>query len=151
MRMVKQFSVFLVNKPGVLAQVTGSLAKEHINLRALTLVDSSEHGVPRLVCDEPEEKIRQFLARTHDHFTEADVLAVELTNEPGAFADAATKLSEAHININYAYASSGGPGGKTTAIFKVADMKKALKVLQGKAQSTTKQGRGTVKTVPGRR
>ena len=148
MRMAKQFSVFLVNKPGVLAQVTGSLAKAHINLRALTLVDSSEHGVLRLVCDEPEDKVRQFLSRTHDHFTETDVLVIELTNEPGAFADAATKLAEAHININYAYASSGGPGGRTTAIFKVADMKKALKVLEGKAHGATKQGRGTVKTAP---
>jgi hypothetical protein len=151
MRMAKQFSVFLVNKPGVLAQVTGSLAKARINLLALTLVDSSEHGVLRLVCDEPEDTVRKFLARTHDHFTETDVLVIELTNEPGAFADAATKLSEAHININYAYASSGGPGGRTTAIFKVADMKKALKVLAGKAQGTTKQGRGTVKTPPSRR
>lgn len=151
MKMVKQFSVFLVNKPGVLAQVTGSLAKAHINLRALTLVDSSEHGVLRLVCDEPEDQVRKFLARTHDHFTETDVLEVELSNAPGAFADAATKLSEAHININYAYLTSGGPGGRTTAIFKVADMKKALKVLEGKAQSDTKQGRGTVKTAPSRR
>ena len=56
-KILSQFSVFLVNKPGVLAQVTGALAAEKINLVALTLVDSQEHGVLRLVPEDPAETL----------------------------------------------------------------------------------------------
>jgi hypothetical protein len=143
-----QFSVFLVNKPGVLAQVTKALAQAKINILALTLVDSSEHGVLRLVSDDPD-KLRQALRKAHD-FTETEVLQLSLANEPGAFADAAERLATDHININYAYATGGAPGGHTTAIFKVADLKKALRVLKLAGGSGRKQGRGTIKVQPRR-
>ena len=148
MQVQTQFSVFLVNKPGVLAQIMLAMAKAKINVMALTLVDSSEHGVLRLVCQDAA-RARQALARACDNLTETDVLAIEITNEAGAFADAAQRLAGAHVNINYAYCTSGAPGGHTTAIFKVADMNKALKVLkQGK---TGHDDRRTVKTARGKR
>ena len=149
MRVMTQFSIFLVNKPGVLAQVMSALAREKVNVTALTLMDSSEHGVLRLVCEEPD-RARAALARSHDRFTETEVLALELTNEPGAFAHAAEKLAAAHININYAYCTGGAPGGKTTAIFKVADLKKALRVLKP-AKAVRKEPRQAVRSSPGRR
>ncbi|HET6429014.1 MAG TPA: ACT domain-containing protein [Phycisphaerae bacterium] len=149
MREATQFSVFLVNKPGVLAQVATALAKAKVNVTALTLVDSSEHGVLRLVCEEPE-LARKALARTHDRFTETEVLAMELTNEPGAFAQAAQKLADAHINISYAYATGGAPGGRSTAIFKVADLRKALRVL-APPKGSRKDRPTTVKSSPRRR
>ncbi len=124
-----QFSVFLVNKPGVLASVTNELTSAHVNLIALTLMDSMEHGVLRVVSDNPD-LTREVLGRTHDRWTETDVLVLELKNEPGAFAGVAQKLADEHINISYAYATSGAPKGRTTAVFKVADMKKARKVLE---------------------
>ena len=149
MAVVTQFSVFLVNKPGVLAQVTTALARAKDNLVALTLVDSSEHGVLRIVCEQSEQA-REILVRTHDRFTETEVIALDLTNEPGAFATAAQQLAEAHININYAYCTGGAPGGKTTAVFKVADLKKALKVLKP-AKPAASDSRRTVKRSPKRR
>ncbi len=144
-----QFSIFLVNKPGVLAQVTTALAKAKVNLVALTLVDSSEHGVLRIVCEDPD-KARKILARTHDRFTETDVLTLDLTHQPGAFAVTAQLLAENHINISYAYCTGGAPGGKTTAVFKVADLKKAQKLLKP-AKPAKNSGRGTVKRSPKRR
>jgi len=149
MAVATQFSIFLVNKPGVLAQVTTALAKAKVNLVALTLVDSSEHGVLRIVCEETD-KARKILARTHDRFTETDVLTLDLTNEPGAFAVAAEKLADAHINISYAYCTGGAAGGKTTAVFKVADLKKAQKVLKP-ARASGSDRPGTVKRSPRRR
>ncbi len=149
-REATQFSIFLVNKPGVLAQVMGALARAKINVLALTLVDSSEHGVLRLVCEEPD-RARRVLSQAHDYFTETEVLALELTNEPGAFAGAAQRLADAHININYAYCTGGAPGGKTTAIFKVADLKKALRVVGPGRRARHNEGRRTVKVPPGRR
>jgi hypothetical protein len=124
-----QFSVFLVNKPGVLAQVTGALAKAKLNLVAMTLVDSQEHGVLRLVADDAPAT-RAVLGKLNLPMTETEVLRLELSNRPGALADVATLLGENHININYAYCTSGAPGGHTTGIFKVADPKKAEKVLK---------------------
>ena len=81
-----QFSVFLVNKPGVLAQVTGALAAEKINLVAMTLVDSQEHGVLRMVIENPAEA-RQVLKKLNLPMTETEVLCVDLPNRPGALAD----------------------------------------------------------------
>jgi len=149
MRIGTQFSIFLVNKPGVLAQVTSALAKARVNVHALTLVDSSEHGVLRIVCADLEAA-RKALGKSHDQFTETEVLVLEITNEPGAFAAAAQKLADAHININYAYCTGGAPGGKTTAIFKVADLKKALRALKP-AKGPRKDRPETVKKSPRRR
>ena len=149
MRVETQFSVFLVNQPGVLAQVMSGLARARVNVTALTLVDSSEHGVLRLVCADVA-KARAVLGRAHDSVAETEVLVLELNNEPGTFAAAAGKLADAHVNINYAYSSGGAPGGRTTAIFKVADMKKALHVLKADLPDH-REGRGTIKFSPRRR
>jgi len=124
-----QFSVFLVNKPGVLAQVTGALADAKVNLVAVTLVDSQEHGVLRMVAEKPDAA-RDVLKKLNLPMTETDVLCVDLPNRPGALADVATLLGKEHININYAYVTSGAPGGRTTGVFKVADQAKALHVLK---------------------
>ena len=126
---VPQFSVFLVNKPGVLAQVTRALAEAKVNVVALTLVDSQEHGVLRVVPEDPAAA-RAVLAKLNLPMTETDVIRVELSNRPGALADVAGLLGTQHININYAYVTSGAPGGKTTGILKVADPNKALHVLK---------------------
>jgi hypothetical protein len=125
-----QFSVFLVNKPGVLAQVTGALAEQKVNVIAMTLVDSQEHGVLRLVAEDPD-RVRQLLQQLNLPVTETEVLSLDLSNRPGALADVASLLGKNHININYAYVTSGAPGGRTTGIFKVADQAKASRVLKG--------------------
>ena len=124
-----QFSVFLVNKPGVLAQVTGALADAKVNLIAVTLVDSQEHGVLRLVAENPQAA-REVLKKLNLPMTETEVLCVDLPNRAGALADVAGMLGTNHININYAYVTSGAPGGRTTGVFKVADQAKALHVLK---------------------
>ena len=124
-----QFNIFLVNKPGVLAQVTKAMADAKVNIVAMTLVDSQEHGVMRMVVEKPDGA-RQVLKRLNLPTTEAEVLTLELSNHPGALADVAQLLAKNHININYAYVSSGAPGGRTTGIFKVNDPKKAMKLLK---------------------
>ena len=145
-----QFSIFLVNKPGVLASVCGELTRARVNMIALTLVDSMEHGVLRIVCDKPDAA-REVLGHTHDRWTETDVLVIELRNEPGAFASVAQVLADHHINISYAYATAGATHGRTTAVFKVADMKKAHKVLDALDAKTTTDTPATHKTQGGRK
>src|ERR1051326_2060207 len=134
-RLVTQFSVFLVNKPGVLAQVTKALADAKVNLMAMTLVDSQEHGVLRMVIEDAPSA-RQVLTRLNLPMTETEVMCLDLSNRPGALADIATLLGQNHININYAYCTSGAPGGRTTGIFKVTEQDKAMRLMR---KSSTKK------------
>lgn len=129
MTVEKQFSVFLVNKPGILAKVTQALADQKINIKAMTLVDSQEHGVLRIVM-ENGERAGTVLRALNIPVTETDVLCVEMANHPGALADVCSRLAQEHVNINYAYLSTGAKGGKTMGIFKVSDVNKAKKILE---------------------
>ena len=129
MHVEPQFSVFMVNKPGVLAQVLGEFAKVRVNIVAITMMDSAEHGVMRVVFEKPD-KAREVLARLNMPYNETDVLCVNLANRAGALATIAEKLAKGHINISYAYCTAGARGGRTTGILKVSDVKKAMKLLQ---------------------
>jgi hypothetical protein len=124
----KQFSIFMVNKPGIMAQILSEFARARINITALTVMDSVEHGVLRIVPESPDT-MRDVLTHINMQFNETEVLCVTLPNRAGAFAAVAEKLAKAHINIAYAYVTAGAKGGKTTAVLKVADVKKAIKIL----------------------
>ena len=135
MYIAKQFSVFMVNKPGVLARVLGEFAEAKINITAMTMMDSAEHGVMRVVFASPE-KAERILKTLNMPYNETSVLCITLTNKSGALATVAEKLSKNHINISYAYCTAGAKGGRTTGILKVADVQKAMRVLE---QSTNKK------------
>jgi hypothetical protein len=123
-----QFSVFLVNKPGILARVVQQLAENKINIVALSMMDSTEHGVLRLVVEEPD-KARSALNGLDVHKTETTVLTATLPNRPGGLADVVERLAREHINVHYAYVTTGARGGKTLGVFKVSDQHKAIQVL----------------------
>jgi hypothetical protein len=125
-----QFSIFMVNKPGVLARVLGEFAQDKINIIAMTVVDSMEHGVLRVVFAEPD-RARNVLTRLNMPYNETSVLCITLTNQSGALASVAEKLAKSHINISYAYCTAGAKGGRTTGILKVADVQRAMKLLEG--------------------
>ena len=137
MYIATQFSIFMVNKPGVLAQVLGEFARAKINIIAMTMMDSVEHGVMRVVFTAPK-KANEVLAKINMPHNETDVLCVTLTNKSGALAVVAEKLAKSHINISYAYCTAGAKGGRTTGVLKVADVKKAMRVLQQNPQKDSK-------------
>ena len=118
MDIVKQFSIFMVNKPGVLAHVLGEFARAKINIVAMTMVDSAEHGVMRVVFGSPKKAV-ELVKKLNMQYSEADVLRVNLANKSGALASVAEKLAKNHINISYAYCTAGARGGRTTGILKV--------------------------------
>lgn len=129
MKIAKQISIFLVNKPGILAQVTDVLAEAKVNIKGLTLVDSQEHGVLRMVLENGARGLEK-LGALNLPVTETEVLCVELKNKPGALADVCNRLANAHVNINYAYCTTGTKNGKTFGIFRVSDINKAQKILE---------------------
>lgn len=124
-----QFSIFLVNKPGILSQVFREFGKAKVNIQALAMMDSMEHGVLRLIVEDPMSA-RSVLDRLNVPVTETDVLAVVLPNKPGAAADLCDRLAASHMNISYMYCTAGAAGGKTTVVLKVPDIKKAMKVAE---------------------
>ncbi len=132
MYVAKQFSVFMVNKPGVLAQALGEFAKAKINIVAMTMMDSAEHGVMRVVFAAPK-RAKEILSKLNMPHSETDVLCVNLENRSGAFAAVAEKLAKNHINIAYAYCTAGAKGGRTTGVLKVADVNKAMRILKSQA------------------
>jgi len=123
-----QFSVFLANKPTVLARVCQQLADDKINIVAMSMMDSTEHGVLRLVAENPD-RARQSLARLNVPTAETTVLMTILPNRPGALADVVQRLAANHISVNYAYCTAGAPGGKALGVFRVSDPQKAARVL----------------------
>jgi len=137
MYVTTQFSIFMVNKPGVLAQVLGEFARAKINITAMTMTDSVEHGVMRVVFAAPT-KAKEVLSKLNLHYNETEVLCVNLNNKAGALALVAEKLAKNHINITYAYCTAGAKGGRTTGVLKVADVKKAMRVLQQNHKKTRK-------------
>jgi len=137
MYVTTQFSVFMVNKPGVLAQVLREFAGAKVNVIAMTMMDSAEHGVMRVVFSN-SEKARKILNKINMPFNETDVLCVNLANRAGAFAAVAEKLAKNHINISYAYCTAGAKGGRTTGVLKVANVQKAMALLHKKSKKATK-------------
>jgi hypothetical protein len=83
-----------------------------------------------MVCDD-DDHARKVLGEAHDRWTESPVLVVDMENQPGSFARMAQKLSDADVNITYAYFSGATGGGPTKAVFKVADLDKAKELLAG--------------------
>ena len=129
MYIAPQFSIFMVNKPGVLAQVLGEFARAKINVRAMTMTDSVENGVMRVVFEKPE-RAKEVLSKLNMPYNQTEVLCVNLANKAGAFAAVAEKLAKNHINISYAYCTAGAKGGRTTGVLKIADVKKAMRILE---------------------
>jgi hypothetical protein len=138
METTKQVSVFLENKPGRLANVLMALAREKVNVVALTIMDSHEHSTLRLVTSDLA-KTNEVLRGLNAAFAETEVLVVDLRNQPGALAHVCEQLALEHINIDYAYCSSGGRNGKVVGIFKVSNVEKALRVLRSPALNNSRR------------
>lgn len=126
---VKQISVFLENKSGRLADVTKPLGKNGINIRALSIADTTDFGILRLIVNKPEEANR-ILRSEGFMVSETDVIAVEVPDEPGGLAGVLEILEQAEINIEYLYAFVGGSSKEALVIIKVEDCEAAIKVLQ---------------------
>jgi hypothetical protein len=128
MEFVHEITAYLENKPGRLAKICSALAQQKINIQALSVMDTPDRSVLRLVTDdlEPTRKVLTGLGTESEH---REVLAVELENRPGALARILERLAEEHINIEYAYLSPGSGQGRCLGIFHMSNPKRAQQVL----------------------
>ena len=126
---VKQISVFLENKKGRLWEAMDVLAKAKINIRALSIADTSDFGILRLIVPDPE-KAKKVLAKSNFAVRENDVIAVEVPDRPGGLAGVLKILTDADINVEYMYAFVEKSGKKAVVVLRtdsISNGKKALK------------------------
>ena len=131
MEIVKQLSVFIENKPGTLAAICDELSKAKINIYALTISDTVDHAVVRMVLSDTRKALHIFEQRGV-LTVENSVLMIENTNTPGSLAKIAKRLSKAKINIEYAYLASSPTSQTGLLILRTSETKNALKVLSKK-------------------
>ena len=122
---VEQLTVFLENRPGILADLCAHLSDCGISIRAMAVLDNTDAGTVRLVADDPA-RARECLSEAGMAYASARCLALEMPNCAGGFAGIARTLSLAGVNINYIYASAVPGAGPALGIFGVSDLKRAL-------------------------
>ena len=126
---VKQLSIFLENQSGRLAEVLGALGQENINIRALSLADTSGFGILRLIVNDIE-KAQGVLKGKGFTVRETDVIAVEVPDRPGGLAGILESLAAGGINIEYMYAFVEKSGQNAVVICRVEDIDKAVESLK---------------------
>ena len=126
---VKQISIFLENKSGRLAQVTGVLADNGINLRALSLADTADFGILRIIVNDADKAV-SVLKNADYTFGETDVVAVEVPDKPGGLASILESLWKANLSVEYMYAFVRSSGDNAVMIFRFENTDKAIEVLK---------------------
>jgi hypothetical protein len=124
----KQLSVSLENRPGRLAHVCKCLAERKINIIALSVLETSEQGILRLVVDKPDEAAKM-LKKCPMTVSKKDVLLVELPNKVGVMATVAEKLAAKGINITFVYGSTGKTRGITHVVLAASNLAASKKLL----------------------
>jgi hypothetical protein len=128
---VDQISVFLENKPGTLAEVTRILGESGVNIRALSLADTKDFGIMRLIVND-HEKAREVLGRRGFTVRKTEVVAVEVPDRPGGLAEILKILAEGGINVEYLYAFVQHSGENAIIIFRFDETDRAISVLSEK-------------------
>ena len=125
---VPQLAVFLENRPGALARVCEALAKAGINILALTVSDTVDHAVVRMIVSDPTKALMLLGERGVLAF-ENDVLFIDASNELGVLARIADALSRAEVNIEYAYFASNATSPKGIIVLRPSNVEKARQAL----------------------
>ena len=134
---VKQISVFIENKKGALASATRYLADNGINIRALSIADTQDFGILRIICDDPKQT-ESILKNGGFISTVTDVLATEIADKPGSMATILEVLADAQVIVEYTYAFLA-PDGHAYMIFRVDDNAVASAALAGAGIKTANQ------------
>jgi hypothetical protein len=126
---IKQISVFLENTTGRLGEVTRVLAQAGVNIRAISIADTADFGILRLIVNNYEKAVH---ALNEASFTTrlSNVAAVEIDDIPGSLARVMELFQKSQVNIEYLYASLESKAGKAVVIFKLEDHDKGLKIVK---------------------
>ena len=126
--LVRQVSIALENQPGALHKAAAELARNGININGLSVLDSIDQGVVRLITSD-SVRAREVLAGIGLRLIEADVFEFELHDQLGRLAELCRALAENGVNIDYAYGSSTGTGHRMRMLLKASPIERAKAVL----------------------
>ena len=126
---VEQIAVFLENKSGRLAEITSIIAAENVNIRALSVADTADFGILRLIVDDVE-KAKSALKSKGFTVGITNVLAVEVADKVGGLATVLKSIENAGLNVEYMYAFVNKSSENAVLIFRFEDMDKAIGSLQ---------------------
>ena len=125
---IKQLTVFLQNKKGSLASITNILAKNNVNLRALSIAETESFGILRLIVN--DVATAETVLKEQEHLIKTvDVVGVKIGDEPGKLTSALEVLDQADINVEYLYAFMARTEKHAYVVLRVADNKKAEQTL----------------------
>ena len=127
---IRQISIFLENKPGQLAGICRALAKAEVNIATLSLADSADFGIVRMIVDDHVKGAR-VLTEAGFAVRETEVVTVTVPDRPGGMAELMEKIDGAGLDINYSYAYALGHGEKAILVFSFNDNAKAEEALKG--------------------
>ena len=125
---IEQLSVFVENKPGKLVEALETLAKADIDLRALSLADTADFGILRIIVDSAE-KAEKSLREEGFLVKSSDVIPVSVSDSPGGLASVLRLLANSGVNVEYTYAFVSHASKKAYVILRVTDNDSAIKVL----------------------
>jgi hypothetical protein len=126
---MKQISVFIENSKGKLAEVTSLLADKNVDLRALSIADTADYGILRIIADETD-RAEKILTDAGFVTKISDVIGVDIEDRPGSFARVVSSLGKAGISLEYAYAFTSSEKGRAFMAFRVNDAARATDALK---------------------
>lgn len=126
--MPHQVSVFAENRPGKIEKITGALAKRNINIRAITISDSGDYGIIKLLLDRPQEGV-ECLAESGNAATLKEIVAIRVKDKPGGLLEVASFLTKYSINVEDAYGFMVRSHDEAVFVFQVQDVKQTEKLL----------------------
>ncbi len=126
---IQQISIFVENTTGRLADITALLARSGINLRALSIADTTDFGILRMVVDRPDAAV-QILKEAGFTARETDVIGIEIPDHPGELARIMALFRDAAIGIEYLYASLEQRQDKAVIVVKVDNLKAGVALLE---------------------
>ena len=129
MKTISQVSIFIENTKGRLAEVCSLLGDNNINIKALTIAESPEFGILRVVLNDTE-KAKKILKENGFIATIAQVVAIEVSDTPGGLAKALKVLAENNINLEYMYGFVEKASEKALMVLKFDNVNKAIEILQ---------------------
>lgn len=127
--LIKQLSVFVENKLGRMAEITGVIGDAGVDIRALSIADTSDFGIMRLIVDKPDVAL-DALKKAGVTVSLTDVIAVGIEDKPGAFAKAVKIISDAGIGIEYMYAFISRTDSEAFVIMRIEDPDKGAEVMR---------------------
>ena len=132
---IRQISIFLENKPGQLSAICRDLADAGINIATLSLADTADFGIVRMIVDD-HEKAKDVLAEKGHVVNVREVIAVCVPDRPGGMAEVMQVLDTAGVNIEYSYAFAFHKGEKAVLVFRFSDNAKAESALKTAGYTT---------------